>query len=144
MIKEICNAAGKFARFPTPFSSVVPGLFVADNHTDETHSVASGAATSPGRCGRGRLAGSGWRAAGFCAIGTSAIRRNASDDGDRSLAATRIALRPHDPGTGEEIDRREVVKGYEYSRGEFVTFTAEELKALDVESSKVIDFERPG
>jgi hypothetical protein len=34
--------------------------------------------------------------------------------------------------------QREVVKGYEYARGEFVTFTAEELKALDVESSKVI------
>ena len=35
-----------------------------------------------------------------------------------------------------------VVKGYEYTRGEFVTFTAEELKGLDVESSKVIDLEK--
>ena len=34
------------------------------------------------------------------------------------------------PGTGEEIEKREVVKGYEYSRGQFLTFTAEELKAL--------------
>jgi hypothetical protein len=33
-------------------------------------------------------------------------------------------------------------EGYEYARGEFVTFTAEELKALDVESSKVIDLEK--
>src|SRR5262244_2709062 len=57
-------------------------------------------------------------------------------DADQGRAATRIALRPHDPGTGEEIDKREVVKGYEYGRGGFVTFTAEELKALDVESSK--------
>jgi DNA end-binding protein Ku len=87
------------------------------------------------------------RGGGQQGFAPSAPRRsadNASHDGDRSFAATRIALRPHDPGTGEEIDRREVVKGYEYSRGEFVTFTAEELKALDVESSKVIDFERPG
>ena len=30
-------------------------------------------------------------------------------------------------------------KGYEYERGRFVTFTAEELKALDVESSRTID-----
>src|ERR1700726_486674 len=67
---------------------------------------------------------------------------NASADGDQSPAATRITLRPHDPGTGEEIEKREVVTGYEYSRGEFVTFTAEELKALDVESSKVIDLEK--
>src|SRR5437764_5608806 len=62
-------------------------------------------------------------------------------DGDQSPAATRVTHRPHDPATGEEIDKREVVNGYEYARGEFVTFTAEELKALDVESSKVVDLE---
>ena len=56
-------------------------------------------------------------------------------------APTRIALRPHDPSTGEEIEKSRVVKGYEYDRGQFVTFSAEELKALDVESSKVIDLE---
>src|SRR5690348_4357022 len=53
--------------------------------------------------------------------------------------ATRINLRPHDPGTGEEVERDDVIKGYEYQRGQFVTFTPQELKALDVESSKVID-----
>src|SRR5438270_5197989 len=67
---------------------------------------------------------------------------NASADGDQSPAATRVTLRPHDPGTGEEIEKREVVKGYEYARGQFLTFTAEEMKALDVESSKVIDLEK--
>ena len=56
-------------------------------------------------------------------------------------APARIALLPHDPHTGAEIERDEVVKGYEYERGQFVTFTAEELKALDVESSKIIDLE---
>jgi DNA end-binding protein Ku len=61
---------------------------------------------------------------------------------DQSRAATRITLRPHDPGTGEEVDKAEVVKGYEYNRGQFVTFTPEELKALDVESSKVIDLDK--
>src|SRR5215469_7144107 len=55
--------------------------------------------------------------------------------------ATRIALRPHDPSTGEELAKSAVVKGYEYGRGQFVTFTAEELKALDVESSKVVNLE---
>lgn len=48
---------------------------------------------------------------------------------------------PHDPHTGEEIEREAVVKGYEYERGGFVTFTAEKVKALDVESSKIIDLE---
>jgi DNA end-binding protein Ku len=67
---------------------------------------------------------------------------DASPDRDQSTAATRITLRPHDPGTGEEIEKREVVKGYEYSRGQFLTFTAGELKALDIESSKVVDLEK--
>src|SRR4051794_21092478 len=67
---------------------------------------------------------------------------NASPDADQSPAATRITLRPHDPETGEEIEKREVIKGYEYSRGQFLTFTDEELKALDVESSKVVDLEK--
>ena len=50
-------------------------------------------------------------------------------------------LRPHDPTTGEEIEKDEVVRGYEYERGQYVTFTPDELKALDLESSKVIDLE---
>jgi len=69
-------------------------------------------------------------------------RAAAEDAGaDQGGAATRISLRPHDPTTGEEIDKSEVIKGFEYGRGQFVTFSAEELKALDVESSKVIDIE---
>jgi hypothetical protein len=54
---------------------------------------------------------------------------------------SRITLRPHDPSTGGEIEKDEVVRGYEYERGQYVTFTPEELKALDLESSKVIDLE---
>jgi hypothetical protein len=46
------------------------------------------------------------------------------------------------PELARRSTKREVVKGYEYARGEFVTFTAEELKALDVESSKIIDLEK--
>jgi DNA end-binding protein Ku len=55
--------------------------------------------------------------------------------------ATRIRLRPHDPSSGEEVERDEVVRGYEYEHGQYVTFTPDELKALDLESSKVIDLE---
>src|SRR5262249_51053583 len=85
------------------------------------------------------------RSAGQQGSASSSARTSTEDgslDEDQSPAATRIALRPHDPGTGEEIDKREVVRGYEYGRGQFVTFTPEELKALDVESSKVIDLEK--
>jgi DNA end-binding protein Ku len=54
---------------------------------------------------------------------------------------SRITLRPHDPTTGEEVAKDEVVRGYEYERGQYVTFTPAELKALDLESSKIIDLE---
>src|SRR5438045_125035 len=67
------------------------------------------------------------------------LAAEAEEEQEYAAPATRIALRPHDPHTGEEIDREEVQKGYEYERGQFVTFTPEELKALDVESSHTID-----
>jgi DNA end-binding protein Ku len=63
-------------------------------------------------------------------------------DADQPQPVTRVTIRPHDPRTGDEIDKAEVVKGYEYGRGQFVTFTSEELKALDLESSQVIDLEK--
>ena len=69
------------------------------------------------------------------------VQPEATARADQGGAPMRIALRPHDPSTGAEIAKSRVVKGYEYDRGQFVTFSAEELKALDVESSKVIDLE---
>ena len=72
--------------------------------------------------------------------GPKSAARFSLDDGDDEAGhpreAARIALRPHDPNTGEEVKKEEVVKRYEYQRGQFVTFSAEGLKALDVESSK--------
>jgi hypothetical protein len=53
------------------------------------------------------------RSAGQKGSASSAPRlpaENDSPDADQGRAATRIALRPHDPGTGEEIDKREIVK----------------------------------
>ena len=51
IIKEICNAARELARFPAPFFSVLPDLFVAGDNTREIHSLAPGVAISAGRCG---------------------------------------------------------------------------------------------
>ncbi|MFZ3233743.1 MAG: Ku protein [Stellaceae bacterium] len=73
---------------------------------------------------------------------TRSFTEHVHDDAPpETTTATRVSLLPHDPHTGEEIERDEVVKGYEYERGRFVTFTPNELKALDVESSKIIDLE---
>ena len=68
-------------------------------------------------------------------------RAEVEDGEERAEPVTRITLRPHDPTTGEEVEKEEVVRGYEYERGQYVTFTPDELKALDLESSKVIDVE---
>jgi DNA end-binding protein Ku len=47
-----------------------------------------------------------------------------------------------DSKTGEIVDRDQIVKGYEYDRGRYVTITDDELKALQIESSKIIDLDR--
>jgi len=65
--------------------------------------------------------------------------RSSDDDirGDAQpepVAPARIALLPHDPHTGEEIEREEVVKGYEYERGQFVTFTATSWRRATIET----------
>src|SRR3984893_18053176 len=63
------------------------------------------------------------------------------DQAERMRPVTRISLRPHDLSTGEEVEKEEVIRGYEYERGRYITFTPDEFKALDLESSKIIDLE---
>jgi DNA end-binding protein Ku len=47
-----------------------------------------------------------------------------------------------DSKTGEIVDRDQIVKGYEYDRGRYVTIADDELKTLQIESSKIIDLDR--
>jgi len=54
----------------------------------------------------------------------------------------RVAQQLVDSKTGDPVDRDQIVKGYEYERGRYVTITDEELKDLQIESSKIIDLER--
>jgi DNA end-binding protein Ku len=44
-----------------------------------------------------------------------------------------------DSQTGEKVDRAELVKGYEFEKGRYVTFTKEELKLLDAVKTESID-----
>jgi DNA end-binding protein Ku len=44
-----------------------------------------------------------------------------------------------DAETGEVVERDRIAKGYEYSRGRYVTVDDDELKTLQIESSKIID-----
>jgi len=47
-----------------------------------------------------------------------------------------------DSETGEVVERDQIVKGYEYDRGRYVTLSDDELKELQIESSKIIDLDQ--
>jgi DNA end-binding protein Ku len=52
---------------------------------------------------------------------------------------TRVKQQLVDAETGEVVDRGHIAKGYEYDRGRYVMIEDEELKGLQIESSKIID-----
>lgn len=52
---------------------------------------------------------------------------------------TRVQQQYINSATGEVVDRRSLVKGYEYARGQYVVFTDEELKALEAERSNSLE-----
>jgi DNA end-binding protein Ku len=54
----------------------------------------------------------------------------------------RINLRPHDPETGDEVAKEDIVKGYEVEKGRFVVLEAEEIEKVRIASTKVIELER--
>lgn len=68
---------------------------------------------------------------------------SASDQGlsfnNITKAGNRVKIRYVDEVTGEEAPYDSCVKGYEFAKGQFVTFTADELKALELQTSKTID-----
>jgi len=53
----------------------------------------------------------------------------------------RIALKPHDPETGEEVAKEDLVKGYEFEKGQFVLVDKAELDAVKVQSTKTVEIE---
>jgi len=55
---------------------------------------------------------------------------------------TRVSMRPHDAETDQQLERSELVRGYEFSKGRYVIVTEEELEAIEIESSKTVDLTR--
>jgi DNA end-binding protein Ku len=51
----------------------------------------------------------------------------------------RISLHPVDAETGEPVERGDLVKGYEYERGQYVILAKDEIDALHIESSRTLD-----
>jgi DNA end-binding protein Ku len=55
---------------------------------------------------------------------------------------SRVSMRPHDAETGEELERSELVRGYEFSKSRYVVLTESELEAIDIELSRTLDLAR--
>lgn len=54
----------------------------------------------------------------------------------------RIRLQPVDAETGEELDRADLIRGYEVEKGQYIEITKEELATLKIESSRVLELAR--
>ena len=52
----------------------------------------------------------------------------------------RVQQKYHDPELGE-IDRADLVKGYQFEKDRYVVVTAEELEEIEIESSKTVDID---
>ncbi len=52
----------------------------------------------------------------------------------------RVQQRYHDPELGE-VDRADLVKGYQFEKDKYVVLTAEELDEIEIESSKTVDID---
>jgi DNA end-binding protein Ku len=53
----------------------------------------------------------------------------------------RIKMKTVDAGTGEEVSRAELVKGFEVAKNQYVLLDKEDLESVKVESTHVIDIE---
>jgi len=52
----------------------------------------------------------------------------------------RVQMKYHDPELGE-IDRADLVKGYQFEKDKYVVVTAEEFDEIEIESSKTVDID---
>ena len=54
----------------------------------------------------------------------------------------RIRMKTVDAGTGEEVSRSDLVKGYQIAKNEYVLLEKDELEAVKLESTRIIDIEK--
>lgn len=63
------------------------------------------------------------------------VRFNMLDPSDN----TRVKQQLVNPRTGELVERKETIKGYEFGKGQYVTFSNEEIKELQEKASPAIE-----
>jgi len=66
---------------------------------------------------------------------SKSIRFNMLDPSDN----TRVKQQYVNPTTGEVVERKDMVKGYEFSKGQYVLFDDEELKAVEAPKTDGIE-----
>ncbi len=66
---------------------------------------------------------------------SGAVRFNMLDPTDN----TRVKQQLINPRTGAEVKRKETIKGYEFGKGQYVTFSDEEIKGLQEKASPAIE-----
>jgi DNA end-binding protein Ku len=71
----------------------------------------------------------------YTATQSRAVHFNMLDPRDKS----RVKQQYVSAATGEAVERGELVRGYEYARGQFVVLTDEELQALEKKSDRSIE-----
>ncbi len=73
----------------------------------------------------------------YTASQSRAVRFNMLDPKDKS----RVKQQYVNASSGEPVERKELVKGYEYAKGQYVVFEEEELKTLERQSDRSIEIE---
>lgn len=73
----------------------------------------------------------------YAATRPKSVHFNMLDPKDRS----RVKQQYVSASTGEPVERSELVRGYEYARGQYVILSDEELKALEKKSDRSIEIE---
>ncbi len=53
----------------------------------------------------------------------------------------RIRYKKIDAETGDDVDNADIIKGYEFSKGEYIELEPEELEAVALDSKRIIDIE---
>jgi DNA end-binding protein Ku len=71
----------------------------------------------------------------YTAASSEQVRFNMLD----SRHGVRVKQQYYSPVDGKVMDKGEIIKGYEYARDQFVTFSDEELKALEADRSNHIE-----
>jgi DNA end-binding protein Ku len=71
----------------------------------------------------------------FTATSAQQARFNMLHEGTKSRVKQQYIV----PNTGEVVERKQLVKGYEYARGQYVIFSDQELKALEAKRSSSLD-----